>query len=196
MAEPEYVRLTRWHSRSSFGIISVSRSSLWLGKDHLLSIETTGYKESYKRFYFSDVQAILLRKTADWIVWSVVFGTAAGGFGLMAFAASEAVFRGISVGVGGLCLLAFLLNLAAGPSCKCYLRTAVQVEELPSLNRFGRAGQALTRLRPLLIAAQGQVAPEEISRRTQETMASSATDPVAVPVASPGPGSNVSDPPR
>jgi hypothetical protein len=195
MAELEYVRLTRSGSRSSFGIISVSRSSLWLGKDHVLCIETTGYKESYKRFYFFDVQAILLRKTADWIVWSAVFGTAAGGFGLLAFAASEAVFRGITAGVGGLSVLAFLLNLAAGPSCKCYLRTAVQVEELPSLNRFRRAYKALTRLRPLLIAAQGQVAPEEISG-TQETMVSSTTDSVAVPAASPEPGSNVSNPPR
>ena len=37
MAEKEYRRLTRTRARVAFGIVSTGRSSLWLGKDHLLA---------------------------------------------------------------------------------------------------------------------------------------------------------------
>ena len=52
MAEAEYQRLTRAHPRSGFAVAFAARSSLWLGKDHLLCIDSTGFSESYKRFYF------------------------------------------------------------------------------------------------------------------------------------------------
>jgi hypothetical protein len=50
----------------------------------------------------------------------------------------------------------------------------VQVEELPSLSRLPRARKVLTRLRPLIVAAQGQLAPEEIPAKMQEWTAQSA----------------------
>jgi hypothetical protein len=36
----------------------MSHPSLWLGEDHLLCVDSNGYAETYKRFYFRDVQAI------------------------------------------------------------------------------------------------------------------------------------------
>ena len=51
---PAYRRLTR--SRAGVG----SYSSLWLGADHVMQLSSTGYTESYRRFYFRDIQAIFL----------------------------------------------------------------------------------------------------------------------------------------
>jgi len=194
MPEPDYHRLTRTRPRSDFGIISTGRSSLWLGHDHLLRIETTGYTETYRRFYFRDVQAILLRKTDYWKISSLVLAIVATGLGLIAVLAGQAVVSGIFGSLAGLFALGMVLNLAAGPSCKCYLRTAVQVEELPSLNRLRRARKALNRLRPLLLAAQGQLAPEEFPARIHEWMASTG-GPVATPAPAPEPGPNLSNAP-
>ena len=62
----------------------------------------------------------------------------------------------------------FLINLALGPTSACQIRTAVQVEDLPSLNRLRRARKVLNRVRPLVVAVQGEITSEEISLRLQE----------------------------
>src|SRR5947208_5263032 len=74
MAEKEYKRLTRARVRSSFAVISAARSSLWLGADHLLCVDSTGYTETYKRFYFRDIQAITICRTARRKVWNWSLG--------------------------------------------------------------------------------------------------------------------------
>jgi hypothetical protein len=65
-------------------------------------------------------------------------------------------------------LLAMLINVAMGPTSVCHLRTAVQTEELPSLNRVRRARKVLDRLRPFIAQAQGQLSPEEIASKMQD----------------------------
>jgi hypothetical protein len=65
-------------------------------------------------------------------------------------------------------LLFLILNFFWGPSCKVQLRTAVQTEELASLSRVRQARRILNRIRPMIIEAQGQLTPEEVSFRMQE----------------------------
>ena len=165
MAEQQYQRLTRSRSRSVFGIASVARSSLWLGEDHVLRIDSTGYNEYYKRFYFRDIQAIFIRRTRNWIIWAAIFGGLTALFALLAFTSAGVEAAAIFGSVAGIFLLALIFDLAAGPSCACHLRTAVQVEDLPSVNRMRRARKVLDRLRPLIAATQGQLSPEEVSAR-------------------------------
>src|SRR5438270_10777538 len=43
---------------------------LYLGPDHLLQTASTGYSETYKRFYFRDIQAIVIRKTNARLFWT------------------------------------------------------------------------------------------------------------------------------
>ena len=43
---------------------------LYLGPDHLLQTASTGYSETYKRFYFRDIQAIVIRKTNAGLFWT------------------------------------------------------------------------------------------------------------------------------
>jgi len=168
MAEKEYQRLTRARPRSRFSVISSGNSSLWLGKDHVLCIDTNGYNESYKRFYFRDIQALVIRKTDRHKWWGLIFVVLALGFFLPAAISSEVVIKYIFGSIAGFLVLLLLINLALGPASACQIRTAVQIEDLPSLNRMRRARRVLERLRPLVAAAQGELRPEEIPLRLQE----------------------------
>jgi hypothetical protein len=42
----------------------LERITLYLATDHLLYVSSTGFSESYRRFYFRDIHAITVRKTA------------------------------------------------------------------------------------------------------------------------------------
>jgi hypothetical protein len=186
MPEQQYQRLTRGRARSAFAVVSATRSSLWLGGDHLLCLDATGYTESYKRFYFRDIQAITLRQTNRWIIWAVIQGSVAGLFALSALASQEVTVRWLFAIVAALFFLVLAVNLARGPTCVCHLRTAVQTEPLVSLNRVRRARRVLDRLRPLILQAQGPLAPEDIPALLQTT-----TTPGAGAEASPAATSTV-----
>jgi hypothetical protein len=178
MPEKEYQRLTPARSRTTF----VSRSSLWLGKDHLLCIDSSGYTETYKRFYFRDIQTVIIVKSKRRVIWNWVLGPLTAIFlvlllGSLPYTGStgsnsnlgEIVFFAF---LGFIFALPLLINNILGPSCVCHLRTAVQIEELPPLNRLRRARKALNRLRPFMVAAQGGLPPEEISARMRAAVAS------------------------
>src|SRR5215469_16684926 len=83
MPEVEYRRLTRARNRSLIAMVSTSRTSLWLGKDHLLPIDTSGYTESYKRFHFRDIQALVLCRTDAWLYRALALAALASFFGLL-----------------------------------------------------------------------------------------------------------------
>src|SRR5213593_2882508 len=73
MGDQEYRRLTRSRVRhTGFFTLASTRSSLWLGKDHLLNIDSNRYTEEYKRFYFRDIQSITIRKTKRREIWNLV----------------------------------------------------------------------------------------------------------------------------
>lgn len=186
MPEKEYQRLTLARSRSGFAVSLMSRSSLWLGKDNLLCVDSNGYTETYKRFYFRDIQAITImvsKRRLFWNFWNWVIGIP---FAICAVVLIVGLvdvwhrpFRpddywgflgwGIPAGI----FFAFLLtNNLFGQACTCHLRTAVQIEELPSLNLVHRAHKVLNRIRPFIVAAQGGLSPEEIPARMRAAIAS------------------------
>ena len=182
MPEKEYQRLTPARSRSEYAVAFTSRSSLWLGKDHLLCIDSSGYTETYKRFYFRDIQTVIIVKSKRRVIWNWVLGPLTAIFlvlllGSLPYTGStgsnsnlgEIVFFAF---LGFIFALPLLINNILGPSCVCHLRTAVQIEELPPLNRLRRARKALNRLRPFMVAAQGGLPPEEISARMRAAVAS------------------------
>jgi hypothetical protein len=193
MPEKEYQRLTRARSRSAFAVAFISRSSLWLGKDHLLCVDASGYTETYKRFYFRDIQVITLVATKRRTVWNGVLvvpivlclaGLANSLFSMPRDESAAIITWSI---VSAVFIIPLLLNNLMGPTCTGYLRTAVQIEELPSLNRLRRARRVLERLRPFVTAVQGGLSPEEISTRIR----AAATAPEA---AATGPGASTAQP--
>jgi hypothetical protein len=153
------------------GIATAARTRLWLAKDHLLSVDYQWYSEDYKRFYFRDIQAMIIRKTRTGRTINEVLTPLT--CIVVALAVSLSIASGFDDGFAifwwiiGAVLLAFLVaNIIMGPTCKCYMKTAVQTEELPSLRRLRRTRKVLARVRPLIVAAQGELTLEEIAART------------------------------
>lgn len=143
-------------------VASVSYTSLWMGADHLLQVEGTRISEDYKRFYFKDIKAIIVRRTRKWATTNwILLGLAVlffGLFGVIAFNVAPSDREGFLIAGGciaGFFLLIVLINLLLGPTCVCHLRTPVQEEELPSLKRVRTARKALRRIREAVEAVQG-----------------------------------------
>jgi hypothetical protein len=186
MPEPKYQRLTRERAPGKLAVTSLSRSSLWLGSDHLLFVESNGYTENYKRFYFRDIQAITMRMTRARSVWNLIL------IPPMVICLACCDYSALAAGAPGpgtivaLCLAFFvfgiplLLNNLFGTSCAGQIRTAVQSEDLPSLRRVRQTHRVLGKILPLIAAAQGQLAPEEVSARMQE-MANANTARQSIP---------------
>jgi hypothetical protein len=145
-------------------LIAVTRSfcSLWLGADHLLLVDRTGYTESYKRFYFRDIQAVMIRKTAKGAAGSLVLGLLAILFVLWALAVVNLPGRVTLWIIGGCFAFFTLVNFWLGPTCVAQIKTPVQTEQLPSWNRLPAARKGLERIRPRILEAQGPYFPEEL----------------------------------
>jgi hypothetical protein len=156
MAEQEYRRLTWGKRRALFALVSTSQSSLWLGKDHVLQIDTSGYTESYKRFYFRDIQALVVCRTNKWWNIAIAFAALASLFGLIAVFGGNVVLAWVFGIIAGIFAIFLSVDLAAGPTAKCYLRTAVQTEPLISITRLRRARKTFELLRPLITNSQAQ----------------------------------------
>ena len=137
---------------------------LYLGPDHLLQIFSTGFTETYKRFYFRDIQAITIRKTIAGKVVNGVLGGIAFMFAVLALltSATAAIILG---SIAAFFAVVLGVNVLMGATCACHLRTAVQHEKLPSLRRLGEARRALGRLQPHILAVQGGISDEEIRAR-------------------------------
>jgi uncharacterized integral membrane protein len=164
MAVSDYIKLTPLRRSANFGIVAVSQSNLWLGSDHLLSVERVHYNEKYRRFYFRDIQAITLRRTKRSLVLTLIVGILLLLFLLLIVVSSAIEARVVWSILAGVCAIPLVVNLIYGPACTCELRTAVQTENIPSMSRVRRARKVLERIRPLIAAAQGQLTPEEVSR--------------------------------
>ena len=169
MANTEYQRLTRSHSRGIFSFAVASRISLWLGADHLLFIDSNGYAETYKRFHFRDVQTLTLQRSGSFSTVNAVLGTFLTLLVPLGLLTPEPELKIVFFSLAGLLVVLTVVNVLRGPTCRCYLRTAVQEEELPPLRRIRKAEKIFARLRPLIAAAQGgELSPEAFAEKMRE----------------------------
>lgn len=137
----------------------VRKSSLWEGPDHFLLVRGTRFSEEYRRFYFRDVQAILLRPCVRpgsiglWmllltgLVWIVAVSVAVHLVPIVAF--PLAILLGAGLVAKALIALRF--------SCRCFIQTAVSREELTSIQTTWSATKALGRMRARIIETQGDL---------------------------------------
>ncbi len=153
----EYQKLPG-RGRRNEGFVSVVRlqSKLWLGEDHLLCVDSQGYSEDYKRFYYRDIQAIIIRKTRGQQIVLLVWGILAGLSGLLGFATARD-WRILWWSLGGVALFVFLVTAIAGQTCICHLKTAVQQEELPAWKRLRPTRKGFALLKARIDVAQGTV---------------------------------------
>jgi hypothetical protein len=131
-----------------------SRSILRLADDHLLLCDyRTGFIERYKRFYFKDIEAFIVRRTAVWPIALTSWGACALCFLIISWGNKWNPFL---IVVSGICGLGVLLELIRGPSCRTEIRTAVQTDRLRMLKRIRKTERALQALVPLIEAVQGK----------------------------------------
>ncbi|MFM2081520.1 MAG: hypothetical protein RL380_211 [Verrucomicrobiota bacterium] len=152
--------------------ISIASCRLWQGDDHLLQVETgRNFIEQYRRFYYRDIQAFVVRRTLHGTLATVFMAVFALLFVLWAFVSRTTVGFTANLILAGLFAVMFLVNFLAGPTCRCHLKTAVQFEELPSLRRVKRARKVITRLRAPIAQAQGEIPREQLAVQYDELLA-------------------------
>jgi len=166
----------------------LNHASYWLGPNHLLVVEVSNYVERYRRFYFRDVQAILVQNSHARLGWNIGFGICAcltlAGFlfstiiGLRDNVAATIWFAFFFL--FGVCLI---INTFRGPSCSVHLRTAVQNQKLSGISRWRKADMLIAALASLIDAAQNASPASEpsIAASTSVAPGTIADDPKAPP---------------
>ena len=131
------------------GMATLQHARLFRGPDHLLQISSTGYSEVYRRFYFRDIQVITIQKTHWGKMWTGIWGFFVALFGLPSvdMTGTAAVVMGSIAGFFGCFLIG---NIVLGPTCACFVRTAIQTERLAPVTRIRTARRFLKRVRPLI----------------------------------------------
>ncbi len=146
-------------------------SSLWLGEDHLVYVRGTGlmmpYSEEYKRYRYSDIQAVSIAKTsrvAGIVLFSLGLISCVGLLALVLWqigyegvTALKAVFLSV-LSFGALAFAAGLVShLILGPTCICDIQTSLSRDRLRPLNRYLRAQQVVERLEGLVRQSQEEL---------------------------------------
>lgn len=114
-----------------FSLQLAVRNRMYQGPDHLLVVQSTGYTEEYKRIFYRNIRYVDVRASRRHIWQGVIFGSVILVLGLLLFVLPMVL---------GLIFLApfvivFLVNLARGPACDCYVTTGVQTLRLPTPRR-------------------------------------------------------------
>jgi hypothetical protein len=158
------------------------RVSLWLGDDHLLAVTGWRFTEDYKRYYYRDIQALVLARTRRWAVtlpWFVVAWCLAI-FALAAQAGSVArlpeVFWYLLL---ALALAWLFVSLKA--SVRCSIQTAVSREELPSILRLWSAQRALRTVADRIAQAQGALEEGWTAHVREAAVPEAAPAPLSAP---------------
>lgn len=161
----------RGRKRGGTALVVRTMATVWLGGDHLLCRYGMGYVEELRRFYYRDIQAITATLTNRRAVWNGIFIAC---FVLAGILSAASYLRGggwtLAFFSAGACLFLVLafINQLRGPTCKCQLRTAVSVEDLPSLKRTKVADRAIALVRARVERAQGRLTREELEGRARE----------------------------
>ncbi len=154
--------------------------TLYEGPDHLLLVTSSGFSENYKRFFYREIQGFILQKTSMNLVWSGIWTSFIVIFTAAAIASDGATFIALA-SIAGFFLLLLVWNLILGPSCKCYVRTAVQVERLPNFKRIHKTREVLTRIENLIALGQGAFTASGAAENISQA------EPEAPPVITPEP---------
>jgi len=174
------------------GFIRVS--SVWAGPDHLLLVRGSRFREEYKRFYYRDVQAIVIARAprfhistravaialACWVAATVVERLA------IRFHFSDVVYNTVlAAEVGGCVLIVLTLvwaYVSGRESCRCRIYTAVSGDELPSIYRLWTARKFLAQVEPLIAQTQGVIEGEWAAAAEERAVGPSLAVPsLAVP---------------
>lgn len=157
-------------------------SRVWLGEDHVLLVLNRTFFESYRRFFLNDIQAVIVQRTHTGKTWTGVWATAFIFFSLIALAVDDRIAALVLAGLGVPFFVALIINIFLGPTCACYIRTAVQTERVPAISRLRTARKFIARVEPLITTAQGSLSPEQFATEVALTQSAAAASENAPPV--------------
>jgi hypothetical protein len=131
------------------------RCSLWQGPDHLLWVQGNMMQEHYKRFYFQDIQAVILRHNQRRLIWALVWGTLAVLTGALGAFLSE--YESNFFFYASLWSPFLICNHLFGPGCDVFIQTPVHLEKISTLVRVKASVKVLDRIREMAETSQGQL---------------------------------------
>jgi hypothetical protein len=120
----------------AFNVLGVNRA--WLAGDHLLVSSSAAAFETYRRYYFREIKALVVRPTATGIVWNILLGLLLAGLGSAAvamwmyarargnFPIGTTIFGGIGLVVAAI----LILQIIRGQTCRVYVQTRAGIEQL------------------------------------------------------------------
>lgn len=143
-------------------------AQLWAAPDHLMLVTSIYAFETYRRFYFKDIEALVIRRTKSQRTWIVTSGIVIGLFiifaALFVFAGRRgklsdagtmegwAIFCGF---VAGFFLIVLIWQLVLGPTCVVFLQMPAGLVRLPLFDRLRGA----LKMRDRLAQAMAAIAP-------------------------------------
>jgi hypothetical protein len=157
-AEPVY----RKYSKPRKSLFHVAQ--IWEAADHLLLVTSIFAVEHYRRFYFHDIEAFVIRQTTSQRTWIIVNLICVALFGgLSAFFATHAAYEtstrvGLAVASGIIALpffIGLIVQLALGPTCVVFFQLRTGLEKVKVVNRLRPALRMRDRLAGLM-AEQAQ----------------------------------------
>jgi hypothetical protein len=137
----------------------IIRGSLWMQPDHVLRLRRSAFSEQYRRYYFADIQAIVLTELP---ATGAYYGYAIAAALILGAGALASALHFVSAVL--LALFGSLVFLIASRrrNCACYLKTMVSTEELPSLRRLSAARKTVEILKAEIQRAQGELSQETL----------------------------------
>lgn len=138
----------------------IVRKRLWLGPDHLLLVGSNVLSQEYRRFYFTDIEALVVAELENPArFYGAVLSVIAVVLTLGLATAGHAI-TAVLCGLIGLGLGVFTFTR---PSVRCSLQTRVSREFLPSLKRMETARRVVAILKTEIEKIQGALPPESLS---------------------------------
>lgn len=127
--------------------LHAGRYSLWLAEDHMVQVTRYAYTEEYRRFYYQDIEAVLVRRTDGQIIRCLVWGILGLILLMMGLVGSQGSMRVLAFMGLAVVTVFFVVNLWRGDTCACHVRTAVQTERLFSISRVAQAENLIARIK-------------------------------------------------
>ncbi len=151
-------------------------SRVWLGDDHVLLVRSRIFFENYRRFFFNDIQGVIVRRTDIGKIWNGIWALFVLIFTLFSLA-FESVGMIVMLSIAAPFVIALIVNIALGPTCTFHIRTAVQTERIPAVSRISAANKFIARIEPFIAATQGAPPGEELMAELAATQNEAANVP-------------------
>jgi hypothetical protein len=134
-------------------------------------VESNNFTETYKRFYFKDFQALIVRKTNSFSRFGIIRAVEICVVLILLILSASGHHRVLTVCMSMIlvwAVIALAIHLKRGPTCSCHLKMPLAVHELPSVCRLKYAGQVIELLTPYIRKFQGSLTVEEIKSRIRD----------------------------